>query len=268
LSESLTDHLPLLVFLGLLAWESVQPAGVFVYGRAWGRLTHGVINLGLGLAGTLITALLFLPLWGELSHWGALAGWGVLRILPMPLAAQACAALLLLDLWTYWWHRMNHRIHLLWRFHRVHHCDPWMDVTCAQRFHPGEIIFSSLLRLPIILLTGVELWHLALYEVVMMSVVLFHHANIALPADADRLLRLVIPTPMMHKLHHSRLQAETDSNYGALFSIWDRLFGSYRVRAEGPTEAFGLTGYDDPTHQTLTGLLAIPFASVKKDGAA
>ena len=145
----------------------------------------------------------------------------------------------------------------------MHHSDPWMDVTSAQRFHPGEIVFSSALRIPVIALSGVELWHVALYEAVMMSVVLFHHANIAVSPRLDRLLRVAIPTPIMHKIHHSRVQSETDSNYTALFSIWDRIFASFRMRSDWEAVSFGLDGYDDPACQSLAGLMKTPLGGTQ-----
>jgi len=176
----------------------------------------------------------------------------------MPLWLHACTAVLVLDIWTYWWHRANHLIPLLWRFHRMHHSDPWMDVTSARRFHPGEIVLSSLLRVPLIALLGIHLWELVLYELLMGIIVDFHHANIALPEPVDRLLRTVIVTPAMHKVHHSRVRAETDSNYTSLLSVWDRIFGSFRLRPEPSAIRIGLDGWSGASHQTLPGMLATP----------
>ena len=130
----------------------------------------------------------------------------------------------------YAWHRINHRVPFLWRFHRVHHSDAQMDVTTASRFHTGEIALSSLLRIPLILALGVTAWQLVLYETMMFGVVQFHYANIALPPRAESVVSRVIVTPTMHKVHHSRWQPETDSNYSAMLSVWDRLFGSFRRR--------------------------------------
>ena len=169
-------------------------------------------------------------------------------------------AILMFDLFTYWFHRLSHRIPFLWRFHRVHHSDPHMDVTTANRFHLGEVMISSVLRIPLIALAGVELWHLALYELLMFSIVQFHHANIALPGALDRLLRVFIVTPAMHKVHHSRIQKETDSNYTSLFSFWDRVFGSFKIRKPEDLGKIqlGLDGYDCTDKQRLIGLLKTP----------
>ncbi|MDX1531724.1 MAG: sterol desaturase family protein [Rhodothermales bacterium] len=167
------------------------------------------------------------------------------------------------DVWTYAWHRINHRVPFLWRFHRVHHADAEMDVTTASRFHVGELALSSALRIPLIVLVGVYAWELLLYETLMFAVVQFHHANVGLPARLDRALRAVIVTPAMHKVHHSRLQPETDSNYSSLFSWWDRLFRSFRLRERPEEIRFGLDAFDGEAHRTLGGLLRMPLAPVR-----
>ena len=260
----MTDYLPnlllLFLFLGLVVWETVRPCKVFPYGKGKARLWHGATNLGVGFVASALSYVLFLPAWRLTAQWTGQHAWGLLHVVPGASVGRICVALLL-DLWTYWWHRMNHRIKFLWQFHRMHHSDPWMDATSAKRFHPGEMVFSSALRLPVILLTGVALWQVALYDVVMLGVVLFHHANIAVSPDLDRVLRVFIPTPIMHKIHHSRVQMETDSNYGALLSIWDRLFASFRLRADWQAISLGLDGYDDPARQSPAGLMKTPFGN-------
>ena len=139
-----------------------------------------------------------------------------------------------------------------------------MDVTTANRFHIGEIALSSVLRVPVIALLGLQLWELALYELAMFTVVQLHHANIAFPVWLDRTLRVIIVTPFMHKVHHSRWQPETDSNYSSLFSFWDRLIGSYRLRDDPRTLRFGLDEFNRPEDHTLTGLLATPLKQVQR----
>jgi sterol desaturase/sphingolipid hydroxylase (fatty acid hydroxylase superfamily) len=117
---------------------------------------------------------------------------------------------------------------------------------------------------PVIALLGLQLWELALYETAMFTVVQFHHANIALPAWLDRDLRVFIVTPFMHKVHHSRLQPETDSNYSSLFSFWDRFFGTFRLRANPSTLQFGLEEFDRPEHHTLVGLFTTPMKQIRR----
>jgi sterol desaturase/sphingolipid hydroxylase (fatty acid hydroxylase superfamily) len=134
-----------------------------------------------------------------------------------------------------------------------------MDVTTANRFHVGEIILSSLLRIPAILIFGAHLWELLVYELMMFPVVQFHHANIGIPERLDKLLRIFIVTPAMHKVHHSRIKPETNSNYTSLLSVWDRIFGSFRLRANPHEISFGLDEFDATKHQTLTGLITTPL---------
>jgi sterol desaturase/sphingolipid hydroxylase (fatty acid hydroxylase superfamily) len=146
----------------------------------------------------------------------------------------------LLDAWTYGWHWLNHRVPFFWRFHRWHHADRAMDVTTASRFHTGEIVLSSVFRVPVLALIGCSLGELALYELLLFAVVQFHHANIALPDRLDRGLRLVIVTPALHKVHHSVVRAESDSNYSSLFSWWDRVFRTLRLVREPRRIVFGV----------------------------
>ncbi len=242
-------------FLLFIVWETFRPFFPFFKNNSGRRGSHLARNLGIALLNAVVIGLCFLPLW----NWAALPKTGLLNLVPIPVWLHAVLAILLLDIWTYWWHRMNHRVSFLWRFHRMHHSDPWMDVTSARRFHPGEIIFSSLLRLPLIFILGIHLQELLLYGVLMGIVVDFHHANIALPERIDRWLRAWIVTPAMHKVHHSRIQIETDSNYTSLLSVWDRLFGSFRLRPDLSAIQIGLDDWSAPPFQTLQGLLATPF---------
>ena len=255
-----------LLFLGLIAWETVRPCKRFPSERRHIRLRHGAVNIFVGLLAAAVSFIIFLLIWRGVEHWKDLHQYGLIHLIPASSYARPITALLLLDLWTYWWHRMNHRIPFLWRFHRTHHSDPWMDVTTAKRFHPGELVLSWMLRIPIIILSGVELWHVVLYDSVAFSVVLFHHSNIALPTRVDQLLRLLIPTPIMHKIHHSRIRTETNSNYTALLSIWDRIFGTFRMRSDWHNISFGLDGYDAADMQTPTGLLKTPFIKKAQSG--
>ena len=248
----------------LLIWESSAPFGLYFLRDSGDRIRHGLKNLILGICNALVVALLFVAIWWTTAEWARVHNFGLLNWWPLPLWADLLAAFLLFDAWMYLWHRLNHRVPFLWRFHRTHHSDPKMDVTTASRFHLGEIVLSSIFRVPVIALLGLELWQLALYEIVMFTIVQFHHANIALPGWLDRALRLFIVTPFMHKVHHSRWQPETDSNYSSLFSFWDRLFGTFRLRAQPNTLQFGLDDFDQPKDHTLIGLLTTPLKQIRR----
>lgn len=257
----------LVVLALLLGWESLQPFFErFTHDRRT-RGRHVVRNLVLGGLNAGVVAIVFVALWLGAAEWAAEHDIGLLNVLHaklgLPLGAHIVAAVLLLDAWTYTWHRMNHRFAFLWRFHRVHHADAAMDVTTASRFHVGEIVLSSALRIPLIVVLGIYAWELVLYETVMFAVVQFHHANIVLPPRVERALRLVIVTPGMHKVHHSRWQPETDSNYSSLFSIWDRIGRSFRSRPDLENIHMGLDEFDD--EERFGRLMVLPFSrSVRK----
>ncbi len=155
--------------------------------------------------------------------------WSGVKLLGLPFWAQTLTLFLSFDAWMYVWHRLNHHVPVLWRFHRAHHGDREMDATTAFRFHPLELVFSEVVRFPVMLLLGMGAFELALYNLVLIPVILFHHSNVALPSTIDAALSHIIASPNMHRVHHSEIQAETDSNFGAVFSWWDKLFGTYQT---------------------------------------
>ncbi|MGH7201233.1 MAG: sterol desaturase family protein [Planctomycetaceae bacterium] len=243
------------VCLALLwSWETLFP----FFERRRGRLRHGGHNLAIALFNTVVLALLFGVVTVIVAQWAARNDLGLLHQIEMPWPIRLLSAVLLLDAWLYLWHRLNHAVPLLWRFHRMHHADNEMDVTTATRFHLGEHIGASVLRLGLIPLLGIEVLHLLVYETLVVGITMFHHANISL-GRWDAPLRWLIVTPFMHKVHHSRRRPETDSNYSTLFSFWDRLFRSFRTRADCSTIELGLDGFDDPRWQTFGGMLKTPF---------
>jgi len=261
LAESINIHrrwIALAVLFALLMWESLAPFFDFFLRKTRQRLVHGVTNIVMATINTLLIVTVFLAAWTWASTVARENGWGLLHQFEGPVWLTTLIAIVLFDLFTYWFHRLSHRMPFLWRFHRVHHSDPRMDVTTANRFHFGEIIISSVLRIGAILLIGADMWHLALYEAIMFPIVQFHHANIVLPPVVDRYLRWFIVTPAMHKVHHSRLQPETDSNYTSLLSIWDRVFLSFKTRKDLHAIKLGLEGYDSKAKQNLIGLLKTP----------
>lgn len=246
----------------LFLWESIRPFYSYFTGSLKKRGKHALRNLVIGALNAALVALVFAGLWFAASVWADEHRFGVMNwlqdLFQLSSWVHAIGAILMLDLWMYIWHRINHILPFFWRFHRVHHSDPNMDVTTASRFHIGEIFFSSLFRIPLIALLGIFLWELVLYETLMFAVVQFHHANIALPEKLDRALRAVIVTPAMHKVHHSRWQPETDSNYSSLFSFWDRIGRSFRLNPDPKNIHLGLDEFDREEDQTVEGLLKMP----------
>ena len=228
--------------------------------RHGNRLKHAGRNIVIALFNTTVILMLY-GIMAVVALWNYNQKIGLLNLLDLPPTIETGIALLLFDGWMYLWHRANHKIPFLWRFHRMHHSDREMDVTSATRFHTGELIFSSILRLGVIPLLGLELWQLVLYEVMLLPVIQFHHSNVNLPERWDRLLRAIIVSPNMHRVHHSRIQHETDSNYSSVFSFWDRLACTFRRREDVGAIEFGLLEFDDLKWQTILGMLRTPFRS-------
>jgi sterol desaturase/sphingolipid hydroxylase (fatty acid hydroxylase superfamily) len=179
--------------------------------------------------------------------------------LDWPFWLQALAAVVILDFFAWAAHLLLHKTSWGWRTHRVHHSDVAVDVTTAFRQHPGETIWRLAWRLVPIWILGIPLPFVAVHEALSAANALLEHANVGVPESLDRLLRWVFVTPNMHKWHHSRDARETDTNYGNIFSIWDRLFGTMTTRAEFAQLRFGLDGFDRPDRQSLAGLLRMPI---------
>lgn len=249
----------------LLLYEHAHPFFDFFKNRGKLRWKHLFRNASLGLVNAAITSLIFVGIWLWASDWANANGFGILNWLHLPGWAHMIGAVLLMDTWTYFWHVLNHRVPFFWKFHRVHHSDPNMDVTTANRFHAGEIIFSSILRTGIISLVGLHIWELLIYEIMLVIVVQFHHANIGVPEKLDKILRMIIVTPAMHKVHHSRIQSETDSNYSSLFSFWDRICKTFNLNDDPHSINLGLDDFDAEEDQNVKGLFRMPFKKSEKE---
>ncbi len=241
--------LAVIVLVALLAWETGQPFFEhFNRGRpGWTRRArHAGLNLALGALNAGLVAFVFVGAWLGVTTWAAQMGWGLLNVVAPPPWLRWLAAIVLLDLWTYTWHWLNHRLPLLWRFHRLHHSDPHMDVTTANRFHLVEVAASGVLRIPILALIGCRMDELALYEILFFACVQFHHANIALPASVDRVVGWFVVTPFVHKVHHSIKAREANSNYGSLLTVWDRLFRTLQLAPDPRAIRFGVDDHTGP----------------------
>jgi sterol desaturase/sphingolipid hydroxylase (fatty acid hydroxylase superfamily) len=250
----------------VLLWlaETLAPFVPIARGGLRDRLRHDGKNLAFGLISAALGVFVAVGLFALVESWGDRHGIGLLRWLPWPSWAEALLAFLLLDFWMYLWHRANHAAPLLWRFHRMHHSDPEMDVSTGLRFHFGEVALSTLARLVVLPVLGLSLWQVALYEAVFAPVVLLHHSNLRLPRRLDRGLMLVVVSPAMHRVHHSRWRVETDSNYGSVFPWWDRLLGTFRDRDDCRSIRLGLDEFDAPEWQSLWGMLKTPLAPTRR----
>ncbi len=190
------------------------------------------------------------------------AGFGLFNRLGWPAWLEFACAMLLLDLAIYFQHALFHAVPGLWRLHKVHHSDPDVDVTTGARFHVIEILLSMALKIAIAGALGAPAAAVVAFEIALNAGSMFNHGNLALPPRLDRALRLAVVTPDMHRVHHSALRPETDSNFGFCLSFWDRLFGTYRAqpRAGHDDMTVGLAEFRDPARLGFLALLTMPFA--------
>jgi sterol desaturase/sphingolipid hydroxylase (fatty acid hydroxylase superfamily) len=168
--------------------------------------------------------------------------------------------LVLLDFWIYWWHRANHRIPLLWRFHAMHHLDRVLDTSSALRFHFGEVLLSAAARAATIVLLGLPFVSVVAFEALVLGATIFHHSNLALPPRLEAALSRLVVTPSIHWVHHHRVRRDTDSNYATVLSLWDRLFASRSPRPRLAGMAIGVEGRDE---LALPQLLVAPFRPLR-----
>ena len=251
------------VFLTLFALFAGLEAAVPRRGRTQSRKLRWPTNLAITVLNTVALRALavLLPLLAIGAALDAEAqGWGLFNLTGWPLWLEGVASLLILDLAIWAQHLVTHKVPLFWRFHRVHHADRDMDVTTGFRFHPVEILASMLLKIGLIYLLGPSALAVLLFELILSGTALFNHANLALPAPVDRVLRLVLVTPDMHRVHHSVQREEHDSNYGFALSLWDRLFRTYVPEPKAGQDAMtvGLE-WQDERPARLAWALWLPF---------
>jgi len=251
----------LAVLCAMALWEWAAPRRR----PAPAQRSRRVVNLGLAALATALVRVLF----PAAAVGGALLaderGWGILRALDAPLALSVPLSVGLLDLAVYIQHVTFHASPVLWRLHLVHHADPDFDVTTGVRFHPVEIVLSMLWKIAVVVALGAPAAGVLLFEVLLNATSLFNHGNARLPLALDRVLRWGVVTPDMHRVHHSVLRRETDSNFGFNLPWWDRLFGTYRAQPEAGHTAMniGAPGLA-PTPRGLVALLALPFRGEAK----
>jgi sterol desaturase/sphingolipid hydroxylase (fatty acid hydroxylase superfamily) len=259
----LSDQTRLIALVALcgLLWslESIVP----LYRYQNSRVRHALPNVAL----TVILLLTNLSLSFSSAYLAAFTvrhGVGLFPLFGLSAWTQAVFGVAALDLFAYFAHVLLHKSWLGWQFHRVHHSENAVDVTTAFRQHPGETVWRMLWQLAAVFVFGIPLWIIILYLILSALNAQMEHANIRLNVSVDRLLRLVIVTPHMHKVHHSRDQRETDSNYSNIFSFWDRLFGTYTAAIDFRRLRYGLDGFDAKERQTLPALLKMPFTNYRR----
>ena len=249
------------VFLVMAAIELLRPKRRLSVSKARRWLT----NLGIAGVDTLVLrlmALLAVPLAAVAAAFFAKEHQlGLLNQVDWPYWLKVLIALLVLDLAIWFQHLVSHKVPIFWRLHQVHHADRDIDVTTAVRFHPVEIALSMLWKIAVVVPLGAAPFAVFLFEVILNACAMFNHANIALPAWLDRVLRLFVVTPDMHRVHHSVLRSEHDRNFGFNLSLWDRLFGTYRAEPEAGQQGMtiGLPPYQTEAPTRFGWSLLLPF---------
>ncbi|MGC1468339.1 MAG: sterol desaturase family protein [Sphingorhabdus sp.] len=245
--------MPAVVFVLIALLETMQPRRALRFGRLR-RWTTSLILFVCNRATVLLLAwIIAVP---AAAFWAETKGIGLFNQIALPLWAEWLSAFLLLDFAMWLQHRLTHKVPLLWRFHKVHHADPDIDVSTAIRFHPGEIAFSVLWKTGWVLLLGFSAPIIIAFEAWLAANAAFNHGNIELPRWLDRIVRLCLVTPDMHLVHHSVIMREQQSNYGFALTIWDRLFGTYVDESENGRhlQSIGLADMQDarPSHAGIS----------------
>jgi sterol desaturase/sphingolipid hydroxylase (fatty acid hydroxylase superfamily) len=246
-----------LTFLLMASWELVLPRRAL----KTSKLRRWLRNLGIVVLDTMVVRILF-PTAAVGFAWVANdRGWGLLQAAPLPFAVSFALAFVALDFIVYLQHVLFHAVPALWRLHMVHHADLDFDLTTGNRFHPVEIMLSMLIKVAAIAALGPPVLAVLAFEVILNAAAMFNHANVKMPLAVDRVLRFLVVTPDMHRVHHSTLPFETNSNFGFNLPWWDRLLGTYRAEPRrGHTEmTIGLRQFRDPDELTLPRMLALPF---------
>ncbi len=260
----LTAHEPALrlgvfagVFLLVAAWEVAAARRELAVskGRRW------LANLGLVVVNTVALRLLVPTAAVAVAALAAERGWGALNLVGLPAVVELLLSLALLDLAIYLQHVLFHAVPALWRLHMVHHADLDFDVTTGARFHPLEILLSMGIKIALVLVVGPSAVAVLLFEILLNGTATFNHGNVRLPPALDRVLRWVLVTPDMHRVHHSVVAAEANSNFGFCLPWWDRLGGTYRDQPAAGHEAMriGVDQLQQGGVQSLSWMLLLPF---------
>jgi len=246
------------VFVIMACWELFTPYRVLTISkpRRW------FYNLAMVVIDSAIVRVIFPAAVVGMAFTAAEREWGLFNIVDVPAWLSIVATVIILDFVIYMQHVMFHAIPTLWRLHMVHHTDLDIDVSTGNRFHPGEIVISMLIKMAVVILIGPPLVAVVIFEVVLNATSMFNHSNVRLPTPLDKLLRMIVVTPDMHRVHHSVIKRETNSNYGFNLPWWDRVFGTYRDQPEAGhlNMVIGLEQYRDENQLTLSKLLILPVA--------
>lgn len=263
------SHIPSLhraiILAGGITFFWIIEGAAPLFGFKYNKWKHASINIFFTIT-TIVINFAFALLMVKTSDWAINNHFGILQLIELPTWVVLVGGLLLLDLvGAYTIHFVEHKVKWMWKFHMVHHADTHVDTTTANRHHPGESVFRAVFTMIGAVICGAPMWLIMMYQSLSVVLTQFNHANIRLPLWLDNAISWILVSPNMHKVHHHYMRPQTDSNYGNIFSIWDRLFGTYNAT---PVEQirYGLDVLDDASDEQLGFQLKIPFdSSVKTD---
>ena len=252
------------IFAGMALFELLAPRRPLRYGR--GR--RWVTNLAIVVIDSAVLRVVFPMAAVGAALWAQTRGYGLFPALGLPPLVGGVIAFVVLDFAVWLEHLVSHKVPLLWRIHRMHHADPDIDLTTALRFHPLEILISMVWKAGVVVALGAPALAVLVFEAVLNGGAMFNHSNVRLPRWLDAVLRPVIVTPDMHRVHHSVIVRETDSNYGFNFSFWDRLFRTYVAEPSRGHEGMtiGLSAFQSAEPTGIVWSLALPFRANAGDG--
>jgi sterol desaturase/sphingolipid hydroxylase (fatty acid hydroxylase superfamily) len=251
------------VFAVMAAWEALAPRRQ----RSFGRLRRWPGNIGIVVLNSLVMKLALPVAAVEFAATASARGWGLLPAVDLPVWVEFMLAVMILDFAIYVQHVLFHAVPALWRLHRMHHADLDFDVTTGARFHPVEILLSMVIKFAAIAALGPSAVAVLVFEILLNGTAMFNHANARLPLGLDRWLRWIVVTPDMHRVHHSIVPHETNSNFGFNLPWWDRLFGTYRDQPAAGHQGMtiGLNRFREPVDLRLDRLLLQPLRGEADD---
>ena len=254
-----------LIIAGGITFFWLLESGIPLFRFGYNKWKHAGVNFFFTLT-TIIVNFAFAILIVLTSDWCINHHFGLLQWMPMPLWLQMITGLLLLDLiGAYTIHYIQHKIKWMWKFHIVHHADTYVDTTTANRHHPGESVFRAVFTIIAVFVSGTPIWLVMLYQSISVVLSQFNHANIIMPEWLDKPLRYIIVTPNMHRIHHHFIKPQTDSNYSNIFSVWDRIFGTYNNTPMKDIH-YGLDVLKEKKDGSIKAMLKVPFdKNIKTD---
>ena len=253
------------IFVAMAAFELLSPRLERDEMRGALKTRRWFTNVMMVVLSSVVMRILFPAAAVGAALWAESQGYGLFRQTGIDPVLAGIAGFVILDLAVWLEHLASHKIAILWRIHRMHHADTGFDLTTALRFHPLEIVLSMVWKAAIVVALGVPVLAVLVFEIVLNGMSMFNHANARLPLGLDRVLRLFVVTPDMHRVHHSSIPSETDSNYGFNFPFWDRVFGTYndQPRLGHDGMEIGLREFRDGSSANLLWSLALPFRGPK-----